>query len=221
MATAQTAPRANQLVLYDVDWKTYGRLLRAFAERPGVRLTYDRGSLEIVILSYGHESHGYLLARIVDTVSEELGLPIAGGGSTTFKRRKKKRGLEPDKCFWITHEAQVRGKDRIDLRVDPPPDLVIEVDVTHSSLDRMSIYAVLGVPEVWRYTKNCLSIHLLGADGKYGVDSPSAVFPGLTAAALTPFLSLRGKEDDNAIVRKVRTWVRQQIAAGMLRRPMP
>jgi Uma2 family endonuclease len=221
MATVPSAAPANRLVFYDIDWKTYRRLLRAFEERPGVRLTYDRGSLEIMILSYEHENHGYLLARMADTVSEELGLPIAGGGSTTFKRRKKKRGLEPDKCFWITHETQVRGKDRIDLRVDPPPDLVIEVDVTHSSLDRMAIYAVLGVPEVWRYVDGKLSFHLREATGKYGADSPSACFPGLNAAALMPFLAMRGRMDANAIVQQVRTWVRQQLAAGVLRRPMP
>src|SRR5262249_54893083 len=140
----------QHLVLRDIDWKTYNRLLRAFAERPGIRLTYDRGTLEIMSPSHGHDTDARFLGRLVVTLTEELGLPIKGGGSTTFRRRRRRRGLEPDDCYWIANEPRVRGKRKINLRVDPPPDLCIEVDVTHSSLNRLSIYAALNVPEVWR-----------------------------------------------------------------------
>src|ERR1700736_2241918 len=89
------------LVLHDVDWSSYGRLLRAFAERPRVRLTYDRGVLEIMSPLLEHDHSSWLLGRFVVVLTEELGLPVLGGGSTTFRRRRRRRGLEPDECFWI------------------------------------------------------------------------------------------------------------------------
>jgi Uma2 family endonuclease len=213
MATVRTSPE-QRLILHGVDWQTYGRLLRAFAHRPGVRLTYDRGILEIRTLSHEHESHVHLLGRLIVALTEELGLPIKGGRSTTFRRRRRRRGLEPDECFWIASEPLVRGKNRINLRTDPPPDLALEVDVSDSSLDRLAIYAALGVPEVWRLEGQTLTCHLLGSDGRYAVSSTSRAFPGLVVADLARFLTLRGQMDENAIVRELRAWVRQLRGAG-------
>jgi Uma2 family endonuclease len=217
VAGLQVAP-GNRLVLYNVPWPTYLRLLQMFDESH-VRMTYDRGTLEIMTLTFGHESYGYLLGRFIDALTEELGLPIAGGGSTTFKRRR--RGLEPDGCFWIANEPRIRGKTKIDLRVDPPPDLAIEVDVSHSSLDRMSVYAALGVPEVCRLHGQTLTFQVLGPDGKYAESSHSRAFPQLTPADLASFLALRGQTDDNAIVRQFRAWVRQHWAGGGSSQPAP
>ncbi len=207
-------PVSQRLVLHGVDWDTYVRLLRAFGERPGLRLTYDRGVLEIMTLTFGHESWGHLLGRLVVALTEELGLPVAGGGSTTMRRRRQRRGLEPDECYWIANEALVRGKDRIDLRADPPPDLVLEVDVTSSSLDRMSMYAALGVPEVWRYADRVLTFHLLGPDGHYSPSAHSRAFPGVAPGDVARFLALRGQADENTILRQFRAWVRQRKAPG-------
>jgi Uma2 family endonuclease len=207
------APTTQRLVLYGVDWREYTRLLRAFGHRPAVRLTYDRGVLEIMTLSHKHESGVHLLGRFVLVLTEELGLPIKGGRSTTFRRRKKKRGLEPDESYWIASEPLVRGKEKIDLRRDPPPDLALEIDVTHSSLDRLSIYAALNVPEVWRYEKQAIVCYLLGSDGRYAVSSQSKAFPGLNPADLIPFLALRGQMDENAVIRQFRAWVRQHFPA--------
>lgn len=211
MATA-SLPLEQRFVLDEVDWSTYGRLLRALGDRPALRLTYDRGSLEIMTLSHEHESDSYLLGRLVDALTEELGLPVKGGRSTTFRRRKSKRGLEPDACWWIANEATVRGKTKIDLRVDPPPDLALEVDVTHSSLDRLAIYASLGIPEIWRLEGQVVVCHLLEADGNYPVSKTSRAFPGLRPAELGRFLKLRGQADENAVVRQFREWVRQQFS---------
>ncbi len=140
-------------------------------------------------------------------------LPVKAGRSTTFRKRRKRRGLEPDNSYWIANEAHVRGKDEIDLRVDPPPDLAIEVDVTHSSLDRMGIYAKLGVAEVWRLADGQLTFHLLQAKGAY-TTGPSRAFPGLNASDLLPFLDLRKQTDETSLVRQFRAWVRQRIADG-------
>jgi len=205
--------KPQRLVLYGVDWRTYGRWLRLRDAHRGLRLTYDRGALELMTVTFGHESWSRFLGRLVCAITEELGLPIAGGGSTTFRRRKKQRGLEPDECFWIANESLVRGKERLDLRVDPPPDLAMEVDITRSSLDRMGIYAALGVAEVWRYNGTSLSFNVLGSDGKYGVAASSRAIPNLTPADLTAFLILRGQLDENAVCHQVRDWARQHLAA--------
>src|SRR5947209_7748797 len=141
MSTVPARPPSQQLLLHGIDWPTYSRLVAAFAGRRGLRLTYDRGTLEIMTLTYGHESLAHLLGRFVVALTEELGLPIAEGGSSTFRRRRSRRGLEPDQSYWIAGEPLIRGKDRIDLRVDPPADLSIVVDVTSSSVNRMGIYA--------------------------------------------------------------------------------
>jgi Uma2 family endonuclease len=145
-------------------------------------------------------------------LTEELGLPVKAGGSTTFRRRRKRRGIEPDDCYWIADEPRVRGKRRIDLRTDPPPDLAIEVDVTSSSLDRMGIYAALGVPEVWRLEGQTLTFQVLAPKGQYAQKATSLAFPWLAPADLVPYLALRGQMDENAVVAQLRTWVRQRHA---------
>jgi Uma2 family endonuclease len=220
MATT-SAPAGQRLALTNVDWQTYTRLLRTFDERPALRLTYDRGTLEIMTITFGHESWGYVLGRMVDVLTEEPGLPVAGGGSTTFRRKKKRRGLEPDECYWITHEAQVRGKVRIDLRKDPPPDLAIEVEVSRSALNRMGIYAALGIPEVWRCDGQSLTFHVLNAQGRYDVRTHSAIFPHVASADTLPFLMRRGQTEMNALMRQFRAWVRQVHGPATPPPPIP
>jgi Uma2 family endonuclease len=212
MATANVTTRPS-LVLEDIDWRMYSRLLRVFAERPAIRLTYDRGRLEIMSPLLQHEVYADLLGRFVVVLTEELGLPIQAGRSTTLRRRRKRRGVEPDHSWWIAHAKEMQGRLELDLKRDPPPDLAVEIDVTHGSLDRMSIYAALGVPEVWRLAEDGLAFHLLQPSGSY-VAGPSSTFPGLAAADLGPFLALRAKTDENDMVRQFRAWVRQRIADG-------
>jgi Uma2 family endonuclease len=165
-------------------------------------------------LSHEHEAQDRLLGRLVVVLTEELGLPLKCGGSTTFRRRKKQRGLEPDECYWIAHEAVVRNKDVIDLRTDPPPDLAIEIEITRSALNRMAIYAAIGVPEVWRFDGRTLTFHVLDADGQYRESTHSLAFPKFTPADLLAFLNLRGQMDENAIIRQFRAWVQQRFSSG-------
>jgi Uma2 family endonuclease len=213
MSTVPARPVAGQrLLLEGVDWRTYSRLLHAFAERPAVRLTYDRGCLEIMSPLHEHESDADFLGCLVVALTEEMGLPRKAGGSTTLRRRR--RGLEPDRCYWIAHEAAVRGKRRIDLRIDPPPDLAIEVDVTHSSLDRLAVYAALGVPEVWRLDGQTLTFHVLGAGRSYAAASHSLSFPLVTPGDLLNFLALRVGQDETSVVCQFRARVRQLLPAG-------
>ncbi len=166
-------------------------------------------------LSPEHERVRYLLGRLIDALTEELGLKLLGFGSTTFRRRSRRRGLEPDACYYIANQPQVRGKDRIDLGQDPPPDLAVEIDISQSSLDRLSIYANLGVPEVWRYENEAVVFHLLDPVGKYQAGVASRSFPGLTPADLNAMLSQRSQvEDDNELIRRFRSWVQQNLSSG-------
>ena len=213
MATVQTPPE-QRFILWSASWRTYERLLRAFEERPGVRLTYDRGVLEIMTLSHGHEYSAHLLGRLVEALTEELNLPLHGGKSTTLRRRKRQRGLEPDECYWIANEPLVRGKRELDLKRDPPPDLGMEIDVSRSSINRMAIYEAIRVQEVWRYDGHVLSFHILGQDEKYTESSHSLAFPQLTPSDLLTFLNLSDQMDDNAIIRQFRAWVRQRFGGG-------
>jgi len=213
MSTVQNSP-PERLVLYGIDWRTYVRLGRALNGHPAIRMTYDRGMLEIMTLTHKRESYARFLGRMAITLTDELALTVKEGGSTTFKRRRKKRGLEPDQCYWIQNEPLVRGKLTINLRIDPPPDLVIEVDITHSSVDRMGIYAALGVPEVWHFDSRALTFHVLDANGAYQIASHSKAFPQVKPDDLLPFLAMRRQMDENEVIRHFRMWIRQQATSS-------
>jgi Uma2 family endonuclease len=210
MSTVASPAARTPAVLYDIDWKTYTRLLRVFEKSRRFRLTYDRGTLEIMSPLWVHEAHAKLLGRFVDVLTEELDLPSRLGGSVTLRRRRKDRGLEPDNCYWIASTPLLQGKLDLDLRVDPPPDLAIEIDVTSSSIDRLSIYAALGVPEIWRLSTGGIAFYIL-VSGSYQIRPNSLSFPQLASVDLHPFLAQWGQNDDTTIVRQFREWVKQQL----------
>jgi Uma2 family endonuclease len=207
-------------VLCGIEWGTYTRLLRVFEGRHRFRLTYDRGTLEIMSPSFNHEGPVSLLGWLIPALLEELNVPVRLGGSVTLRKRSRKRGLEPDRCFWIASAARLQGKTELDLRVDPPPDLAVEVDVTNSSLDRMSIYAALGVPEVWRLSADGLTFNIL-LGTRYQVRTHSLAFPSLASTDLVPFLTQQGQTDDLSIVRQFREWVRQHLLGTSASPPSP
>jgi Uma2 family endonuclease len=211
MSIATASGRPHRLVLYGVSWPEYTRMLRAFAERPGHHMTYDRGVLEIMSPLFEHEIDVDLLGRFVVVLTEELDLPLQAGRCTTFRRRSMRRGLEADHSWWIAHAPQMRGKRTIDLRVDPPPDLVIEVYVSRRAINRMAIYARLRVPEVWVIVKTTLTFQVLQPDGKYAEQAHSVAFPQFAAADLMAYLALRGQYDENEVVRRFRAFVRQRL----------
>lgn len=214
--------KGQYLRLSGIDWKTYSRLLHAFAEQPAIRLTYDRGELEIMSPRLEHDDDGSLLGDLVFALTEELGLPLKRGGSTTLRRRLQERGIEADECFWIANAHRMAGRRHLDLRRDPPPDLAIEVDVTHSSLDRLGIYAALKVPEVWRLHGDALTFHVLQADGAYTAADRSLAFARVAPADLLPFLQeARQAGDENAVIRKFRQWIRQHAGPSPSAGPAP
>jgi Uma2 family endonuclease len=210
MATVRTRRAAHRaVVLHNVDWRAYQAIGRALADRPALRLTYDRGVLEIMVTSQEHEWFKRWFDRLITAWTEERDLPIACLGSMTFKKQKHLRGLEPDQCYWIAHEAQIRTKERIDFKVDPPPDLILEIDISRSSMNRMAIYGIMGVPEVWRYHKQKLAFLARQPNGSYAEILQSLSLPPLIPADLRPFLAMRASGDENAVIRQFRAWIRE------------
>ena len=162
-----------------------------------------------------HDDDGRFIGDLVFVLTEELGLPLKRGGSTTLRRRLRQRGIEADECFWIANAHRMAGRRRLDLRTDPPPDLAIEVDVTSSSLNRFDIYAALGVPEVWRLDGNTLSFFVLAAAGSYASAPASLSLPLVTPPDLLGFIQ-QGRQavDQNVVTRQFRAWVRHRMAGG-------
>ena len=155
MATATQSPIdpgqwEGRLVLHDVGWNDYEAMLDIVGERH-IRVTYDRGTMEVAMPSQRHERAAQLIGLFVPRLAEELEIPYEPLGMTTWRKPDAEKGLEADQCYYIQNQAVVRDREVLDLDVDPPPDLAIEVDITSSSLNRMEIYAELRVPEVWRY----------------------------------------------------------------------
>lgn len=207
--TRNTLTQSEQIQLSGISWQTYQSLLRELNDRR-LRLTYDCGILEIMVPSPEHEYYKKLVGRFVETLAEELKISIYPLGSTTFSRQDLNRGLEPDECFYIQRQGAVKGKKRIDLAQDPPPDLVVEIDITSSSVSRLAVYAALGVSEVWRYDGTCLKIYRLQGQ-EYVLCSRSPTFPKLSAQEVSRFLEQTGTVDYLDLVNSFRSWLREQV----------
>ncbi len=159
MTATLLTPPLEIIHLSGISWQTYETLRSELRDRR-LRLTYNRGTLEIMAPSQEHELGKEVLGRFVEALAEETNLPIYPLGSTTLQRPELS-GAEPDKCFYIRNIGLVRGKKRLDLTVDPGPDLVIEIDITSSSPNRLQVYADLGVAEVWIYNGDSLTVKQL------------------------------------------------------------
>jgi Uma2 family endonuclease len=203
-------PRRDRVTLSFVSWRDYRHFLRLFSERSAWRLTYDRGILEILAPRENFLSRRPLLSRCIYVLTEELNLPMCGGGATSLYRRKIRRGLDPDECFWFANEHEVRGKGDLDLEVDMPPDLCIETTGKASRMNRMAIYAALGVPEVWQFDEETLSFQVL-AGKRYENADFSSVLPLLTPAVLLEHMELRQQLDDSAIAKRFQSWLRRFV----------
>jgi Uma2 family endonuclease len=207
--TAQTLAPPEQIVqLSGISWQTYEALLAEIGERQ-IRLTYNRGNLEIMVPSPEHERFKTIMGRFVETLAEELEVRIEPLGSTTFKRPELS-GAEPDECFYIQNISAVKGKKRIDLTQDPPPDLVVEIDITNRSENSLQVYTDLGVPEVWIYNGSRLRINRL-ENGEYVEGEISLAFPSLPILEIVSFLEQAETMDYLELVKAFRNWVKSQI----------
>lgn len=198
-------PAAQSVILKGVSWDTYDRLLREHEDVSNPRFAYDRGTLQIMVTSFEHEALNRLIARLFETIAEELGIDYVNAGSTTFRSRTTERGFEPDTAFYVRHAAAVRNVRRIDLSRDPPPDLVIEVDITHPSIDKLPIFAGLGIPEVWRFDGRSLVILRL-ANEDYVAVAASETLPGVKASDLNAHIESAQTSSRGDWVKQVRDW---------------
>ncbi|HUG90439.1 MAG TPA: Uma2 family endonuclease, partial [Planctomycetaceae bacterium] len=171
--------------------------------------TFDGETIEFMTKSALHEWFKELLGRLIPIIALEWNIPIRSGGEMTFRRRRANRGLEPDQCYWIAREREMRGRRTYDPDADPHPDLAVEIDVAHSSVNREEVYARLRVPELWRFNGESLRVLLLTKSGKYKEAEFSRAFPTLPVQELVPFLLPDEERDETTMLRQFIEWVRQ------------
>ncbi|MBD0300774.1 MAG: Uma2 family endonuclease [Tolypothrix sp. T3-bin4] len=208
----ESVPAQVGVVLRGVSWSTFKALMADIGEDRAYRIAYDQGMLEIMVPYEQHEEPKILIAELVTATADELEIEIRQLGSLTLEREDLTRAVEPDTCFYIQNESQVRGKE-IKLQNVPPPDLVVESDYTHSSLNKFNIYAALGVPELWRYRNQTLQVYQL-VEGKYEQSDKSIAFPFLPIAEIPKFIEQSKTIGQRASVRLFRTRIREILQSS-------
>lgn len=203
---AKEVPPEQRLPLYQVSWETYEKLLEAFGEHRAARLTYDQGILEFMVPLEAHENSSDLIGDFIRTLTIESGLNLKSLASTTLKRDDLQKGAEPDKCYYIQNEPLVRGKT-VDLSQDPPPNLVVEIDITHTDIDKNALYAHIGVPELWRFNGKILSIYQLSQFGYQEVET-SPTFTGVPKTVFYHFLEQCQVQGEAQANRNLRAWLK-------------
>jgi Uma2 family endonuclease len=201
----------GRIVIHGVDWGDYEKMLEIVGDRH-IRVTYDEGTMEVSMPSQRHEQASGLLGLLIPWLAEELEIDYEPLGMTTWRRPDLEKGLEADQCYYIQHEAIVRQRVELNLEVDPPPDLAVEVDITSSSLNRMEIYAALRVPELWRYDDDeRLTMYQLQADRRYRPCETSSSFPGLRGSDGERLIELGRTMPKRLWAREIRAWVRNEL----------
>lgn len=196
-------------LLEHVSWEQYEAILVAFGDRK-FRHVYDQGELEIMSPLRDHDRVKKMIARLIEALVIELKIPMCSEGSSTVRRKRGSKGLEPDESYYIQNEHLVRERRELDFSVDPPPDLAIEIDVTSDSRRRYTVYASLGVPEIWRHDGVHLRFLARTADGTYHEIPRSIALTLLTPADIERFLAMDGTTDQTAIMCEFVAWVRNQ-----------
>lgn len=201
----------QRVILSNISWQTFEQILKELGDNRSTRLAYNNGFLEIMTPLGPHENNNRFIDDLVRAITDELNLNMKKFGSLTMKRSKKLKGAEPDSCYYLQNEPLVRSKQEIDLDKDPPPDLVLEIDMSSGSLDKFPIYAAIGVPELWRYDGNKLEVFVLQQlDGEYEAVSNSPTFPWMEMEVIPRFLRQSLVDGETATLRAFREWVRAQ-----------
>lgn len=214
MITTAPEPRTDlqhpigeqRVVIRGLSWAAYLQILDALPQSRSSRLTYDDGVLEITMPLEDHEFSGRLIERFILTLIEVMGLRIKTMGSTTMNYLKLKKGAEPDNAYYIQNQPLVKGRN-VDFAQDPPPDLVVEVDITHTDIEKNKFYAAIGVAEFWRFNGSVWRIYQL-QEGSYQEIEFSPTFPQVPKERLYVFLA-EAKNDEIAAMRSLREWFTQ------------
>ena len=196
-------------VLHDIDWQQFESILQDLGEKRRSRIAYLNGVLEIALPLPESERIKVLIRDFVQVLMDEMGIDFEGFGSTTFKRVDKLAGLEPDDCFYIQNNVAMRGIRKLDMTIDPPPDLAIEVDVT--SKTKFDVYRVLGVPELWLYDQT-LKIYIL-RDGEYVESELSPIFGDIPIRDVIPqFLEMSLSQGRSTAMKAFRVWMQENLS---------
>jgi Uma2 family endonuclease len=198
----------RKIVLDNVDWQEYHQILDQLGEHRATRISYDKGILTIMAPTNEHEYYKEGLGKLVEALSQEFKIIVRSRGSTTWEREDLRKGVEPDQCFYIQNESLVKGRIRLDLTSDPPPDLVIEVDYTHSSKANFPLYEALGVPKLWHYDAKKKTFQVLNLDkteGHYRVSEISPTFPQFPIAEIPQIL------DQCETIEEFRVWIQRCV----------
>lgn len=198
----------KRVALRGLGWQNFQQILHALPQTRTAQLSYVDGTLEIVMPLEDHESASELIGLFIRILVVEMGLKLKSMRSTTLARPDLNRGAEPDNAYYIQNQPQVAGRT-IDLQKDPPPDLVVEIDITHTDIDKNSLYAQLRVPEFWRYNGQQWRIYQLQSDSYREVDR-SPTFAWVEKADLYRFLE-QAQQDEAAAEKTFRAWVKQRV----------
>lgn len=201
-------PENGTLLLHNVSWEEYEAVLEEFQDRPAYRISYNDGVLKIMSPRRDHEFPKDYVLGVIRIYADEFDIDLDSYGSTTYRRRRQAKGAEADTSFYIKHASEVRGKGDLNLEKDPPPDVVVEIDITNESLDKFEIYAALQVPEIWRFDGENFKIHIL-SEAKYETAASSVALPLLSAAMLTEFLQYAYQEGQTAALKIFRQRLRE------------
>lgn len=213
MATVREE-QESRVVLRNVSWATYDSLLADHADTSAPRFVFDQGVLEIMSPLPEHERYKRAIESLMDVLALEQNVSIDSSfGSTTFRSQDMQRGFEPDACFYIENEPRVRGRSTVDLSKDPPPDVVVEIDITSPSLAKFPVYAAFGVPEVWRYDGERVEIWVLREQG-YEEASESEALPIVSAGVLWELLEKSKRLERLEWLRRVRDWAKADVHRG-------
>ncbi len=198
----------QSIILHNVSWEAYEILMKDHENQSIPRFTYQNGELEIFMPSEKHEETIRAIEIIVSTYIEEKDLDMRSLGSTTFKLKSMKNGVEPDCCYYIQNVEKVKGIGKINLEKNPAPDLVVEVDITSPSINRFPIYAEFGVNEIWQYSQNAVKIFVL-KEKEYLETGESNALPKVTGDILTKFITESETEKRSTWVKNVRSWINE------------
>ncbi|MGQ0573345.1 MAG: Uma2 family endonuclease [Pseudonocardia sp.] len=208
--TVVDARADERVMVLHVGWHAYEAILADHEDCSSPRFTYDRGVLEIMSPSGLHDVLARLAGHLVAAIVDVRGLDMADFGSTTCRNHRWERGFEPDSCFYLRDAATMRGVERVDTDVHPAPEIVFEVDITRSSIDKLALYAQFGVAEVWRHGGRKAAILILDGSAYRRTDR-SVALPGLDAAALTGLLAEGRSMSRPQWLRSVREWVARPV----------
>jgi len=215
---SQLPPDAS-VTFQDVSWDEYEGLLEQVGEAPGLRVSYDNGSLHIMTISAEHEKYALFINSLIAGIRLRLRLNILAFGSATMRKPKRSAGHEPDACFYVQTASLIGNKVQLNFETDPPPDIVVEIDLHHDSRPRFPVYARLGVPEIWRYNGVAMTIYYLAEESTEG-EAPlyvernaSTALPILTAQLLTEMIERLRRDGELNTLLAFDEWLQSQAAA--------